>query len=176
MNGITNDILKASAADQALYTSAIQTSLTADASLRSGVNVTYVPPVELRKLQIGLQAVEDVKVIVEFDVDRQQYLDAATGVATMKSVFGDGSAFVVTLKAAATAAENADFAEFTAATPVYSEYTTTIVNLLAPSASPTVSFAPSASPSMAPSAAPSAGPTRAPTTATPTSSPTFKTG
>ncbi len=163
VGGITNDILKTDTADQALYTSAIQTSVTADASLRSGVNVTYVPPVASSKLQVGLQAVEDVKVTVQFDVDRQQYLDAATGVATMKSVFGDGSVFVVTLKTAATAAENSDFSEFTAATPVYSEYTTTIVNLLAPSAAPTVSFAPSATPSTAPTAAaPSAGPTRHP--------------
>jgi hypothetical protein len=143
----------------------MRTSLTADASLRSGVNVTFVSAVGAA-----------VKVAVSFDMDRQQYLDVASGVATMKSVFGTGSAFVVTLKAAAAAVPNADFVAFTAVDPVYSTPTTTIVNLLVPSAAPTVSFAPSAVPTVTPSIAPSARPTLTPTTATPSFQPTFKTG
>jgi hypothetical protein len=170
---VSAEDIQIDSAVQVALISTVKASLVPEAGLRASFNVTVdsvsddsrrLSALRGKSRQLVASSAQ-VRYAVSFDVDKQQYLNAADGYSQMTSSY---SAAIVNGQFSSTLHANAQsgspLASATGATTaVYSAYIVNYIQLMYPSFAPTVSCRPTVAP------------TRVPTTATPTAKPTFRT-
>jgi hypothetical protein len=177
--GVSVEDIQIDSAVQVALISTVKASLVPEAGLRASFNVTIDSVSDDNRRLSALRgknkqlvvSTAQVQYAVSFDVDKQQYLDAADGYSQMTSSYSvaisDGQ-FSSTLHTYAQSGSPLVSATG-ATTSVYSAYSVKYIQLMYPSFAPTVSCRPTVTPTQQPS---TRTPTRVPTTTSPTVTPT----
>jgi hypothetical protein len=187
LSGVSSEAIASFANTNALIAT-VKTCLSVDVSNTKGLNVTISSASPRRLDQKSLRKnirVLDASVVfsIKFNVDEQNYLDAADGYSKMTAQFQTNAAsgvFTTTLRA--NAVKGGELSTATGATSVTATSpVVTFIQLMYPSMLPTISVRPSVVPTVTPTTLrptllpTTFAPTQLPTTPRPTFMPTMKT-